>query len=120
MSPDHNYELGPLIRISHGRNRFLTAAETARTHNRSLHEQAVRRHLREAGIRSRHPNFSPILTLRHRQAILDWAGAHVRWPRQTWALVLFTDESKFEISYADSRHRVYRRCGKCFAQCCVA
>ena len=31
----------------------------------------------------------------------------------------FTDESKFNLSFAEGLKRIYRRRGKRFAQCCI-
>ena len=69
-------------------------------------------------MRSRRPYVGTILTRRHKQARLAWANAHLRWTRQQWATVLFTDESKFNCN-ADGRARVFRRPRERYAQCCV-
>ena len=111
------------IQLTHARDRFLPATATARqtvgNHNRPINEHTVRRRLHAYGMRSRRPYVGNILTRRHKQARLAWANAHLRWPRQQWATVLFTDESKFNLSYADGRARVYRRPRERYAQCCV-
>ena len=111
------------MRLSHARDRFLSAAETARqtigTHNRPINGNTVSRLLAENGLRSRRPYTGQILLPRHRQARLAWANAHSRWPRQRWQTVLFTDESKFNLSYSDGRRRVFRRTGERYADCCV-
>ena len=55
------------------------------------------------------------MTLRHRQVRLRWARAHRRWRRRDWTSVLFSDESRFNLSHADGRGRLYRRRGERFA-----
>ena len=101
----------------------MSAAETARqtigTHNRPINGNTVNRRLAENGLRSRRQYTGQILLPRHRQARLAWANAHSRWPRQRWQTVLFTDESKFNLSYSDGRRRVFRRTGERYAECCV-
>ena len=111
------------IRVTHARNRRQTAVATARTtighHNRPVNEHTVRRRLREAGMINRRPYHGPVLTQRHRQNRLAWARGHAGWSRQRWASVLFTDESKFNVSNADGRQRIYRRRNERYADCCV-
>ena len=108
------------MRLTHARDRFLPAAETARhtvgTHNRPIDGNTVRRCLADVRLKSRRPYIGQVLLRRHKQARLAWANAHTRWPRQRWENVLFTDESKFNLSYSDGRRRVS---GERFAQCCV-
>ena len=89
------------MRLSHARDRFLSAAESAKqtigTHIRPINGNTVSRRLAENGLRSRRPYTGQILLPRHRQARLAWANAHSRWPRQRWQTVLFTDQSKFNL-----------------------
>ena len=70
-------------------------------------------------IRARRPYTGGILTLRHRRARLGWARVHRNWRRRDWNTVLFSDESRFNLSHADGRVRVYRRKGERFAPVCV-
>ncbi|VDI58286.1 Hypothetical predicted protein [Mytilus galloprovincialis] len=61
------------IRIIHLRNRFINASQTARqTHGR-------------------HNN----------RISAQWTRVRIRWIRQTWRQVLFTDESKFNVIAGD-------------------
>ena len=41
------------------------------------------------------------------------------WGRQQWARVLFSDESRFNLSHHDGRTRVFRRRGERFADNCL-
>ena len=111
------------ICLTHARRRFTPATETARntvgTHNRRISAKTVRRRLATNQMFARRPYKGPILTRRHRRNRLAWANNHVGWTRQQWREVLFTDESKFNLSFADGNKRIYRRRGERFAQCCV-
>ena len=91
------------------RNRFKPATLTARQHRVS--HQTIGRCLlqRNDPIRARRPYTGPILTARHRAARLAWARRYRRWTRNQWNDVVFSDESRFRVSHADGRVRVYRR-----------
>ena len=103
------------IRLMHARRRFTPATETARitvgTQNRRISAKTVRRRLATNQMFSRRPYKGPILTERHRCNRLAWANNHVGWTRQQWHEVLFTDESKFNLSFANGNKRIYRRRG---------
>ena len=89
------------MRLTHARDRFLPAAETARhtvgTHNRPINGNTIRRRLADVGLKIRRPYIGQVLPRRHKQARLAWANAHTRWPHQRWENVLFTDKSKFHF-----------------------
>nr|KAG5689482.1 hypothetical protein BaRGS_021029 [Batillaria attramentaria] len=61
----------------------------------------------------------PVLTVRHRQARLQWAQGHLNWNNVRWQNVLFSDESRFCIDHVDGRVRVWRRRGDRYADNCV-
>lgn len=111
------------IRTTHLRDRFKAVSKTARetigTHGRRVDPRTVSSRLKACGITARRPYTGTILTRRHRQNRLLWCQRHVRWTRRQWATVLFTDESKFNVSHADGRKRVWRRRGERFAPCCI-
>ena len=52
-------------------------------------------------IRPRRPYVGQVLTARHRAARLQWTQRHFRWVQQQWARVLFSDESRFNLSHHD-------------------
>ena len=89
------------------------------THNRRISAKTVRRRLATNQMFARRPYKGPILTGRHRRNRLAWANNHVGWSGQQWREVLFTDESKFNLSFSDGNTRTYRRRGERFAQRCV-
>ena len=111
------------IRRVHRRDRFLTAAETARnllgTRQRPVSADTVRRRLAAANLRNRRPARRPVLTPRHRMARLQWAQGRIRWRHQQWRQVLFTDESRFCVDSPDGRVRIWRPRNERFADASV-
>ena len=107
------------ITLTHLRRRFQTATSSARQYG--ISKQTVLRRLRQARqpIRPRRPYVGQVLTARHRAARLQWTQRHFRWGRQQWARVLFSDESRFNLSHHDGRIRVFRRRGKRFTDNCL-
>ena len=101
--------------LMHLRRRFQTATSSARQYD--ISKQTVLRRLRQARqpIRPRRPYVGQVLTARHRAARLQLAQRHFHWGRQQWARVLFSDESRFNLSHHDGRIRVLRRRGERFA-----
>lgn len=108
---------------SHLRDRFMAATVTARMtpgqHNERISAQTVRNRLRAEGLRARRPFVGPVLTRQHKQARLAWSQEHLRWTRQQWKNVLFTDESRFALTTGDGRIRVYRRRNERYAEACT-
>ena len=107
------------ITLTHLRRRFQTATSSARQYD--ISKQTVLRRLRQARqpIRPRRPYVGRVLTARRLAARLQWAQRHFRWGRQEWARVLFSDESRFNLSHHDGRIRVFRRRGERFADNCL-
>ena len=60
-----------------------------------------------------------VLTARHRAARLQWTQWNFRWERQQWARVLFSGESRFNLSNHDGRIRGFRRRGERFDDNCL-
>ena len=114
-----NRRTDTFITLTHLRRRFQTATSSARQYG--ISKQTVLHRLRQARqpIRPRRPYVGQVPTARHRAARLQWAQRHFRWGRQQWARVLFSDESKFNLSHHDVQIRVFRRRGECFADNCL-
>ena len=108
-----------IITLTHLRRRFQTATSSARQYG--ISKQTVLHRLRQARqpIRPRRPYVGQVLTACHRAARLQWAQRHFRWGRQQWAQVLFSDESRFNLSHHDGRIRVFRRRGERFTDNCL-
>ena len=68
--------------------------------------------LRSAGLKAHRPYVGVPLTVHHRRLRLNWARRHYHWSRRRWNLVLFTDESRFNVQFADGKLPVWRRTGK--------
>jgi hypothetical protein len=111
------------ITLIHVRNRFAIAVDTARRtpgiRNNRISDQTVRNRLRQSGLRSRRPLKGMELKRQHRIARLQWARAHLRWRRNTWQNILFSDESKFNLKFSDGRVCIYRRRREHFVDGCV-
>ena len=110
-----NLRTDRFITMTHLRRRFQTATSSSRQYG--ISNQTVLRRLRQARqpIRPRRPYVGQVLTARHQAARLQWAQRHFRRGRQQWAWVLFSDESRFNLSHHDGRIRVFRRRGERFA-----
>ena len=111
------------LTLTHLRDRFrpatVTAATTRGRRNRRISSQTVRNRLHERGLYARRPYTGSVLTPRHRHARLLWAAAHQRWRRNQWNQIVFSDESRFSLFFADGRTRIFRRRGERYANCCV-
>ena len=101
------------------RNRFTNALTTTRRIRQQrgaggipVSVQTIRNRLHAAGLKSRVPAKKPCLSQRHRAARLQFARNHVRWNRQQWRTVTFSDESRLCLRHIDGRLRVWRRNGK--------
>nr|CAH7725535.1 unnamed protein product [Callosobruchus chinensis] len=68
-----------------------------RTFSRVILTATIRRRVLASGLRCRRPLRVPLLTVRHRTARLQWAGAHQDWLLLQWRNVLFSDESRFGL-----------------------
>ncbi len=79
-----------------------TAAATISLQNQIIFAQTVRNHLREAHLHARRPHQGLNLTA-------------VCWHLALWRGVLFTEESRFSLFWADGRQHVWRRVGERFA-----
>lgn len=109
------------IRLLHLRNRQQTATRTCQEVFRGrISPQTIRNRLRHYGLRSRRPYVGPVLRQRHRIARVNWSQQHAHWTQQRWNRVLFTDESRFNVSFGDGRTRVWRRTGERYTDACVS
>ena len=107
------------ITLTHLRRRFQTATSSARQYG--ISKQTVLRRLRQARqpIRPRRSCVGQVVIARHRNARLQWTQWHFSWGRQQWVRVLFSDESRFNLSHHDGRIRVFRRRGERFVDNCL-
>ncbi len=61
----------------------------------------------------------PLLNQRQRQKRLTWAVDKNNWTVAQWSKVLFSDESKFCISFGNQGPRVWRKSGEAQNPCCL-
>ena len=101
------------------RNRFTNAPMTTRRIQQQhgaggvpVSVQTIGNRLHAAGLKSHVPAKKPCLSQRHRAARLQFARNHVRWNRQQWRIVTFSDESRFCLRHIDGRLHVWRRNGE--------
>ncbi|KAI2647778.1 Transposable element Tc1 transposase [Labeo rohita] len=69
---------------------------------------------KEAGCSQR-----PLLNHRQRQRRLTWAKEKKKWTVAQWSKVLFSDESKFCISFGNQGPRVWRKGGEAHSPSCL-
>ncbi len=61
----------------------------------------------------------PLRNQRQRQKYLNWAVEKKNWTVAQWSKVLFSDESKFCISFGNQGPRVWRKSGEAQKPCCL-
>ncbi|KAI2648680.1 Transposable element Tcb1 transposase [Labeo rohita] len=64
------------------------------------------------GYRCRIPQVKPLLNQKQRQKRLTWATEKQHWTVAQWSKVLFSDESKFCMSFGNQGARVWRKTGE--------
>jgi hypothetical protein len=115
---DHYIELQAL------RKRFVTSRELKNDlrwlrldSRKEISTKTVRRMLKEVNLIARKPATGPILTALHERNRLSYFLNHQLWNERYWDSVLFTNESRFQISNNDCRVLVLRRPGERYVQC---
>ena len=78
------------------------SASRATTHRRIL----------DMGYKCRIPRVKPLLNQRQRLKRLTWAVEKKNWTVAQWSKVLFSDESKFCMSFGNQGPRVWRKSGE--------
>ena len=77
------------------------------------------RRLQENGYKCRIPSVKPLLNPRQRKRRLAWAKERKNWTVAKWSKVLFSDESKFCISFGNQGPRVWRKSGEAHNASCL-
>ena len=85
------------------------SASRATTHRRIL----------DMGFKCRIPLVKPLLNNKQRQKRLTWAKEKQTWSVAQWSKVLFSDESKFCISFGNQGPRVWRKNGEAHTARCL-
>ncbi len=89
--------------------RLAIKASRATTHRR----------VKEFGYSCRIPLVKPLLNHRQHQRRLTWAKEKKNWTVAQWSKVLFSDESKFCISFGNQGPRVWRKGGEAHSPSCM-
>ncbi|KAI4884765.1 hypothetical protein NFI96_025159 [Prochilodus magdalenae] len=104
-------------------NRFKSTSELTDLWNKQTGADVSRsttyRRLRELGFKSRVPAVKPMLNKKQMEKRLKWAKEHGEWTAEDCQKVVFSDESRFCISFGDQGPRVWRRGGKTYNHECV-
>ena len=107
------------IVLSHLRDRFKTASQTAREsrtfNNQRVSRQKVSLRLRERDVQSFKAYRVNMLTPVRRRNRETWCQQH----QQQWNNAVFTDESRFCLNMHDARAKVWRRRAERYSNCCV-
>ncbi|GFT28176.1 transposable element Tcb2 transposase [Trichonephila clavipes] len=77
-----------------------------------MFSRTIRRRLAEGHLGSRCPSRVLPLTPTHRPLCLKWRRARGNWTAAEWNQVVFSDESRFNLSSDDNRVRVWRPRGE--------
>ncbi len=80
----------------------------------SVHQESLRSDI----FRKRATNL--LLKQKHSQKHLIWAVEKKNWTVAQWSKVLFSDESKFSISFGNRGPRVWRKSGEAQNPCCLS
>ncbi len=75
-------------------------------------KEAGYRRMQDMGFSCRIPCVKPLLNNRQRQKRLAWAKDKKGWTAAEWSKVMFSDESKFCISFGNQGPRVWRKRGE--------
>lgn len=105
-------------------DRFKTASDIRAKINQTLAEpislNTVKRRLRENGLVGRIAAKKTLLRSVNKQKRLKFAKEHKNWSIAQWKLVLWSDESKFQLSGSNRRQYVRRKTGERLKSECVA
>jgi len=84
-------------------------------------DRTVRRRLVSAGLKARIARKKPFLNVQQRARRLKWAKEHVKWSKDEWSRVLWSDETRISIFGSDGVRYVRRRPGEdCLPECTTA
>ncbi len=78
----------------------------------SASRTTTHRRMQDMGFSCRIPCVKPLLNNRQRQKRLAWAKDKKNWTAAEWSKVMFSDESKFCISFGNQGPRVWRKRGE--------
>ena len=86
------------------------------TQGTTVSAHTVRHGLNEKGRYGRRPRRTPLLTQRHKKTRLEYAKTYVTKPQSFWENVLWTDETKVELSGKGHHGTIYRKRNEAFKE----
>ncbi|GFX66171.1 transposable element Tcb2 transposase [Trichonephila clavipes] len=93
-------------RVQHTASSAAIQAQVAPSLGAPVPSQDIRMRLAEGHLGLRHP--LRVLTPTHRHLRLEWCRARGNWIAAKWNQIVFSDESRFNLSSNDNRVRVWR------------
>ncbi len=116
-----NRENRSLVRIVK-QNRFKNLGELHKEWTEAgvkASRATTHRRVKEFGYSCHIPLVKPLLNHRQRQRRLTWAKEKKSWTVAQWSKVLFSDESKFCISFGNQGPRLWRKGGEAHSPGCM-
>ncbi|GFX93057.1 transposable element Tcb2 transposase [Trichonephila clavipes] len=92
----------------------IATTNQAHLRRKQISRKTVVRRLRGGGLYARRPVVCVPLTSQHCTARLQWCREHHNWTEQDWACVLFSDESRFNLSSDCRRQLIWRESGTAY------
>ena len=71
--------------------------------------KTLSRNLHKMGFWARRACRKPLISNKNRKERLDFYRSHKDWDIDKWSIILFSDESKFNLYHSDGRIRVWRQ-----------
>ncbi len=87
-------------------NPFKNVGEIHKEWTAAAPRTTTHRRMQDMGFSCRIPCVKPLLNNRQRQKRLAWAKDKKDWTASEWSKVMFSDESKFCISFGNQGPRV--------------
>ncbi|GFW37996.1 transposable element Tcb2 transposase [Trichonephila clavipes] len=106
ISRRKDHHIGRNARVQLTASSAAIQAQIAPSLGASVSSRTIRRHLAEGHLGSRRPLRVLPLTPTHRRLRLEWCSARGNWTAAEWNQVIFSDESRFNLSGDVNRVRV--------------
>ena len=90
------------------KNPFATARDVIKELELKVSKNTVRRRLDIAGLLCYIAAKKPFISEKNRQSRSEFAHAHKNWIVEQWSLILWGDESKFNLRHSDGKKHVRR------------
>ena len=86
--------------------------------NVAISLSTVRTELHRMGICSRYARKKPWISSARAKERISWCKERESWDIE-WQKIIWSDESRFQLFFADGRQRIWRRTGEAFSRDCV-